>query len=231
MSMARLSLRTTLALSAFAWLAPPLLADDKGKTAADLGKPGAGAVAGKAARDALARFDKGDPGWRVRMEALVGLVKAGPATVPVLVDALQKGPPSTREFAAQVLTAVADPGTRPALVRALEDPEPGVRIYAVKALSMLGRLELTERQRQTMEKDSHWMLRHYLASTLGRHDAPNPGAIRKALLDYDLAKMDTARLGQTAPAFSLPDGMGRTHRPGLFRGKKTVVLQFATGDD
>src|SRR5262249_3521106 len=69
--MVRSSLRTALTLSALWWLAPTLLADDKEKTAADLGKPKAGAAVEKAAQDTLAQFDKGDPGWKVRMEAWV----------------------------------------------------------------------------------------------------------------------------------------------------------------
>src|SRR5262245_20414073 len=73
------------------------------------------AAAEKEARPIVARFDKGDPGWKVRMEALVRLVRIGPAVVPVLVEALPKGPPATREFAAQALVLFAEPGTRLAL--------------------------------------------------------------------------------------------------------------------
>src|SRR5262249_27554387 len=102
-------------------------------------------AAEKAARDSLARFDKGDPGGRVRVEALVGLAKQGPATVPVLVEVLRKGSPSAREFAAQALVFFAEPALRPALEQALDDPKSGVRIHAIQALSMLGRLEATER--------------------------------------------------------------------------------------
>jgi HEAT repeat protein len=195
------------------------------------GKNSAPAAAEKAARAALARFDQGHPGWKVRMEALVGLVRAGPDAVPVLVDALQKGLPSTREFSAQVLAAVADPATRPALVRSLQDPEPGVRVHALRALRRLGRLELTDHPRQVLEKDSHWMLRHYLEIALLPDEAPNPAAMRKALMGYDLTRMDSARLGQVAPDFSLADAKGRTYRLSQFRGKKTVVLEFNTGDD
>ncbi|MBI1913722.1 MAG: HEAT repeat domain-containing protein [Planctomycetes bacterium] len=184
----------------------------------------------KAARETLAQFDKGDPGWKVRMEALVRLVRAGSAAVPILVDALHKGAPSTREFSAQVLAAVADPATRPALVLSLQDPEPGVRVHAIRALRRLGRLELTDHQRQVLEKDSHWMLRHYLEIAVLPDDAPNPAAMRKTLMGYDLTRMDAARLGQAAPDFSLADAGGRTYRLSQFRGKKTVVLEFNSGD-
>jgi hypothetical protein len=85
------------------------LADDKEKTAADLGKPGASAAAEKGARDALAQFDKGDPGWKVRMEAWVRLVKAGPAAVPVLEEALKTESPAVRAIANQALAVLRGP--------------------------------------------------------------------------------------------------------------------------
>src|SRR5262245_5596822 len=99
--MVRSSLRADLTLSALWWLAPPLVADDKAKTTSDLGKPGASAAAEKAARDALAQLDKGDPGWKVRMESWVRLMKAGPGAVPVLEKALKNESLAVRAFAAQ----------------------------------------------------------------------------------------------------------------------------------
>src|SRR5262245_30607247 len=182
---------TLLILTIVLPLAGSVSADDKA---------GSTAAAEQAARNTLARFDKGDPGWKVRMESLVGLAKAGPGTVPVLVEALKNRSPSIRECAAQVLAVLADPGTRPALQRALSDPEPEVRIYASKALSMSGRLVLTEPQREQLKKRSadYWM-REYIDNVGQRDEAPNPAAIRQALTEYDLATLDRARLGQVAP--------------------------------
>jgi hypothetical protein len=88
------------------------------------------AAAEKAARDALARFNAGwkdytnepnlgDARWRLKMETLVRLAKAGPAAVPVLEGAAKGGSPwpaSTRELAARVLEIVRGPaGARQAL--------------------------------------------------------------------------------------------------------------------
>ena len=55
-----------------------------------------------------------------------------------------------REFAAQALVMFAEPGLRPALEQALNDRKSGVRIYAIQALSMLGRLERTERHERML---------------------------------------------------------------------------------
>ncbi len=163
--MVRSSLRTALTLSALGWLALPVLADDKEQTAAELGKPWAGAAAEKAARDILDRFDKGDPGWQVRMEAWVGLMKAGPAAVPPLEDAVKKESSAVRALAMQTLTVLRGPAEVP-----------------------------------------------------------------RAVTAYDLSALDSARLGQAAPDFSLTDVSGRAYRLSQFRGKKTVVLTFFPDD-
>jgi hypothetical protein len=159
--MVRLSLRTALTLSALWWLGLPLLADDKEQTAGDLGKPGASAAAEKATRDVLAQFDKGDHGWKVRMEAWVRLMKAGPAAVPALEEALKKESPAVRAFATQALAVMR-----------------------------------------------------------------GPAAIPKAVTDYDLSELDSARLGQVAPDFSLTDLSGKAYRLSRFRGENAVVLRF-----
>ena len=179
----------------------------------------------RAAREALARFDQGDPGWKVRMETLVSLAKAGPAVVPVLVDGLKKGSPPTRELAAQALVLFADPQARPALEAALGDPEVGVRLYACNALSMFGRLQPAPRYLRLRDADQ-WAVRRHMAYALERDDPPDAAALRKALANYDLAALDGARVGGLAPDFTLGDLKGDSHRLGDFRGKKDVLLIF-----
>lgn len=229
-------------------LRPTTLADDKAKKSGESEEPGPAAAAEKAVREALAAFEKGwkprlltlehnpptwqlldAPSWKLRMETLVGLVKAGPAATPVLVEALKKGAPATRELAAHALAIRADPGARPALLRALEDPEVTVRMYAVRALSTLGGQELTERQRQFLPV--HGFVGRYVGATLSRDKQPHSAAIRQALVDFDLASIDTARLGMVAPDFTLTDALGDTYRLSQFHGKKVVVLEFSPGYD
>ena len=115
-----------------------------------------GAEARTIAQD-LAKFDKGNPSWKVRMDALVKVVKAGPEAVPLLVKTLQEGSPPKREFAAQALAVLADASSRPALIKALEDRATGVRIYAVRALSRMEPVKLTDQQRKLVEQDARGM--------------------------------------------------------------------------
>jgi HEAT repeat protein len=223
--MPRLSLRTCLTLALALLCCTALSAADK-----EPPRTKDRAAVEKEARQIVARFDKGDPGWKVRMEALVRLARAGPAVVPVLAEALRKGPPSTRELAAQALVLFAEPSTRSGLDRALADPLPGVRIYSIHALSMLGKLPRTERYERILRDDpSDDGVRPMMAAALGREDQPNAAQLRQVLADYDLGKMDSARLGEIAPDFTLTDFTGKKHRLSHFRGK-TVVLRFILFD-
>src|SRR5262249_43483455 len=144
----------------------------------------------KTVRAILAKFDKGDPGWKVRMEALVSLAKIGPAAGPMLVEGLKDKSPETREFAAQALVLMADSTAKPALEQALTDPKPGVRLYAIQALSMFGPLQRTKEHERILKEDpAFWAVRTMMAAALERADRPNQAEMRKTLARYDLSTM------------------------------------------
>jgi HEAT repeat protein len=154
----------------------------------------------------------------------------GDRAVPTLTETLANAAPETRIFAAQALAFLADPASRPALETALKDATPAVRLYALDALSMFGKLEATDQLRLLREKDPNRDVRSHAGFALDRDDQPKPAAIRQRLLDYDLARMDTARVGRPAPDFELTDALGKTYSLKQFRGKQAVVLVFVYGD-
>src|SRR5262249_4658545 len=105
------------------------------------------------------------------------------------------------------------------------------RFYAIQALSMFGRLERTKQCEQILRSDPNfWSVRTMMAAALARDDRPNPAQLRKLLADYDLRQLDSARVGDMAPDFSLTDFSGKAYRLSHFRGKKTVVLRFILFD-
>jgi HEAT repeats len=185
-------------------------------------------------REVLAKFERGDPGWKVRMESLAQAVRAGADAVPVLAESLDTGVAPVREFAAHALSMIADPRSEPVLTKALDDPDRGVRIYAVRALSGLRKLRLTEAYRTVMTKASTtwpkapWMDDYLLAAQDPQH-SPNPSAKRTMLLEYELSQMDSASVGRLAPDFVLHDRNGNEVRLSDFRGKSAIVLEFNDG--
>jgi hypothetical protein len=70
----------------------------------------------KTVREILAKFDKGDPGWKLRMEAWVRLMKAGPAAVPILEEARKKESLAVSAFATQILAVMRGPAAIPKAV-------------------------------------------------------------------------------------------------------------------
>jgi len=171
-----------------------------------------------------------DAGWKARMTAFQKLAASGEKAIPALTDALAKGEPETRIFAAQALGLMADPAAKPALATALKDKTPAVRLYALDALSMFGKLTPTDELKAIKEKDANRDVKAHVGFALDRDDKPDPVALRKLLAGYDLAKMNTAVVGKAAPEFELTDATGKTYKLADFKGKKAVVLVFVYGD-
>jgi HEAT repeat protein len=144
---------------------------------------------------------------------------------------LQKGQPATRELAAQALVLLADESTRPALEKALDDPNSGVRVSAIHALSMLGPVPPTERHLRLLTSDpTLFGVRPMMAAALEREGRPKAGELHRELANYDLRQLDSARVGEMAPDFTLKDYNGKPYRLSQFRGQKTVVVRFILFD-
>ncbi|MBI3464743.1 MAG: hypothetical protein HY000_17055 [Planctomycetes bacterium] len=118
---------------------------------------------------------------------------------------------------------------RPALLRALEDPEPQVRVYAIKALSLLGQLDETVVPvAAILEEDRSASVRIGLAWNLERDNGPQTAAaIREALRGYGVSAMDTARVDEPAPDFSLVDSYRKAYHLWRFRGKGPLSSSFS----
>ena len=186
---------------------------------------GAAPPDGPSAREVLAAFDRDDPGWKARMRALVRIARLGPDAVPPLVESLGKGSPTRREFAAQALGMFTDPRAKPALEKALKDPKETVRDYAVQALRLMGPLEPAAKW-EKLRSDADRGFRSTVAGALDSKAQPSAEAVRRERAGYDLAKMDSARVGQLAPDFALAARSGKAHRLSDYRGKKEVVLRY-----
>ena len=155
---------------------------------------------------------------QARLQAAVALAKVGSDAVPVLVEALKKGPLQTRLFAGEMMVLLVEPGkvdaaTRADLEQFLKNEDDFVREFAIKALSRLGGLDKLKQARHILEKDPSRDIRRVMAAALNGELRDNASAIRKALAEFDPAAIDSARLGQPAPDFVTDRHRGQGRSP------------------
>jgi hypothetical protein len=69
----------------------------------------------------------------------------------------------------------------------------------------------------------------YVKFALTRGNPPPAEAKRRAVTQYDVARIGSARMGLPAPDFCLADTSGTLYRVSQFRGRKTVIMEFNDG--
>ncbi len=171
----------------------------------------------------------GDDGWKVRMNALQGVVVRGNDSIPTLLAALKSDDVVRRVFAAQALGYLApEVPTEPLLLSAKNDPDPAVRMYAVDALGMKGdagidfdALLKSERGRDVLKHVN------YAKERKGERVA---AAVVNLLKGWNAKSIDSAIVGKAAPEFTLTAATGEVVKLSSFKGKSAVVLVFIYGD-
>jgi hypothetical protein len=113
---------------------------------------------------------------------------------------------------------------------AAEDSEPVVRLYAIDSLGMLGTEGEPIDWDALAKKQRNRDVKRHLTYIEQRAGQPVSPRTIDQLRDWDLAGIDTARLGQLAPDFELSSVSGEKIRLSDFRGTKAVVLVFVYGD-
>ena len=91
----------------------------------------------------------------------------------------------------------------------------------------MGAERIPASERSRIRKSLGSTSRRYASEVLTKDQAlPEWKSARATLMKYDLAKLDTARMGRMAPDFVLTSALGKTYRLSQFRGKKIVLLEF-----
>jgi hypothetical protein len=170
-----------------------------------------------------------DADWKLRMEALQGVVAGGKDATGVLVAGLQAKDTPTRIFAAQALGFLApDVPHEPLLAAAKGDTDAAVRLHAWDSLGMQGVKDLDFENLLAAEKNGD--VRKHIGYVRERAGAPLDPAVVKQLKEWNSKTAGTAVVGRQAPDFTLKSATGETIRLSDFRGKSAVVLVFIYGD-
>lgn len=167
--------------------------------------------------------------WKVRFQALQGVVRQGKDSVPILLEALTHQDESRRIFAAQALRYLApDVPTPSLLTAATKDPDPAVRLYAVDALGMKGdtTVDFAALKKNETNRD---VLMH-INYAIERDGKPIEASVIKQLTEWDPVTIGSAVVGKPAPDFELRSANGDPVKLSDFKGKSAVVLVFVYGD-
>ncbi len=172
-----------------------------------------------------------DNGWKLRFEALQHFVATGNQSVDPLLEVLQSGTVPQRILAAQALGYLAPQvPVQPLLETALTDKDAAVRLHCVDAVGMSGSVETHAALQELRKVETNGDVKKHLDYALARAENGLEAAVAKQLVDFDLNRLDTARIGEPAPDFELTALTGEKVRLSDYRGHTMVVLVFIYGD-
>ena len=172
----------------------------------------------------------GDTGWKVRAETLKQLVAGGEASIPALEKALSDKDAPTRILAAQAIGYLAPMADIEMLTEvAKTDTEPAVRLYAVDAIGMSGKGKDVDWDALTKNEKNRDVLKHIsYAKSRGAEGVEK--SVTASLAAMTNESIDSAKVGQPAPEFTLNSVDGTKFSLSQFKGKQPVVLIFIYGD-
>ena len=172
----------------------------------------------------------GEAGWKVRAQTLTQLVAGGEASIPTLEKYLSIGNGPARILAAQAIGYLGPLANIEKLTEKVKnDIDPAVRLYAVDAIGMSGRGEEVDWAELAKDEKNRDVLMHInYAKSRGAKGVEN--SVTAALAEMPEQRIDSAKVGEPAPEFTLKSVDGTEYSLSQFKGKQPVVLIFIYGD-
>ncbi len=172
-----------------------------------------------------------DAHWQARFRAMQGLVATGDAAIDPLLQVLSDGQEPERILAAQTLGFLAPNVSREALLRAIRsDRSAAVRLYSVDSLGMQGGMDLKEELTKVAASERNDDVKKHIAYAIARDREGLDPQVAQGLVAWDAAQLNSAKLGEMAPDFTLRSLTGEAVTLSGYRGKQAIVLVFIYGD-
>ena len=172
----------------------------------------------------------GDRGWELRAGTLRRLIAQGKASIPALEKSLTSGDTPTRIVAAQAISYLAPMANLETLTKAYQNnTEPAVRLYLVDAIGMSGKGEEVDWDTLTKNEKNRDVLKH-INYAKSRGAAGVEKSVTASLAQLPDKMIDSAKVGEPAPEFTLNSVDGTKYSLSQFKGKQPVVLVFIYGD-
>ena len=174
--------------------------------------------------------ETGEAGWEIRARTLQQLVAGGEASIPALEKALTDENAPTRILAAQAIGYLATLTNIEKLIEvAKKDDDPAARLYAVDAIGMSGRgSKIPWDSWAGLEKNRDVLMHINYAKSRGAAGVEE--AVTTSLADMPADKINSAKVNEPAPDFTLKSVDGTEYSLSQFKGKQPVVLVFIYGD-
>ena len=172
----------------------------------------------------------GELGWKVRARTLKQLVAGGKSSISAIEKSLTSGNAPTRILAAQAISYLAPLADIEKLKEVVQnDTQPAVRLYAVDAIGMSGHGKDINWAALTENEKNRDVLKHInYAKSRGAEGVEQ--SVITSLAQMSDEKIDSAKVGEPAPDFTLNSVDGTEYSLSQFKGKQPVVLIFIYGD-
>ena len=172
----------------------------------------------------------GDRGWKLRAGTLRRLLAQGDASIPAIEKSLTSGNTPTRILAAQAIGYLAPMADIEKLTEAFQNEnEPAVRLYIVDAIGMSGQGNSVDWDTLARNEKNRDVLKH-INYAKSRGTAGVDKSVTASLAQMPDEKIDSAKVGEPAPDFTLNSVEGTEFSLSQFKGKQPVVLIFIYGD-
>lgn len=179
--------------------------------------------------DRTAYRTEGDTSWIAYATALSKLVAMGDEALPGLIAGSESPSVQVRALCARVFGFLGNKSATPTLIKLLDDKSALVVVLAVDSLGQLQDPAGLEALRVTRQKHTNGDVLLHIKKALDR-GVPLEDGVREQVIQMNSETINSAKVGQLAPEFSLQDSDGKEWRLADFRGKKPVVLVFIYGD-
>ena len=174
--------------------------------------------------------ETGEAGWKVRARTLKQLVAGGKASIPAIERHLTDENVPTRILAAQAIGYLAPMANIEKLSEVVrKDPDPAVRLYTVDAIGMSGQGEKFDWDTLATFEKNRDVLKH-INYARSRAAEGVEESVTTALAEMPDQSIDSAKVGEPAPDFTLNSVDGTQFSLSQFKGKQPVVLIFIYGD-
>lgn len=172
---------------------------------------------------------EGDSSWIVYAKTLSQLVAMGDQALPALIEGSKNPSPQVRALCARVLGFSGEKSVASTLIELLGDKSSFVAVLAADALGQLQDPAGLEALRAARLKHTNGDVLLHISKALDRK-TPLEEGVREQVVQINSKTINSAKVGQLAPDFTLSDSTGKAWQLEDFRGKKSVVLVFIYGD-